>query len=71
MSFSEVLAELPILTFEERQTLIRRALELDDSEISPEDEAIVDARLEAHQKNPTSAVGLEEMKSRLRSQFGQ
>ena len=28
MSFNEVIAELPPLTFEERQILIRRALEL-------------------------------------------
>lgn len=71
MSFSEVLAELPTLTFEERQLLIRRALEIDDSELSQEHEAIVDERLEAHQKNPASAVTLEEMKKRLRSRFGQ
>jgi hypothetical protein len=30
MSFNEVIEELPRLTFEERQILIRRVVELDD-----------------------------------------
>ncbi len=34
MSFNAVIAEPPRLTFEERQILIRRALELDDPPLS-------------------------------------
>jgi len=42
MSLNKVIAELPRLTFEERQILIRRALELDDP-LSAADEALVRA----------------------------
>jgi hypothetical protein len=37
MSLSEVLGELPKLTVAERQRIVQRALQLDDSELSPED----------------------------------
>jgi hypothetical protein len=69
MSFAEVLQELPLLTLSQRQLLIRRALDLDDPSLSPADEAVVEKRLSAHRKNPGSALPLETMKSRLRSQF--
>lgn len=69
MSFAEVLQELPTLTFSERQLLVRRAVDLDNAALSPADEALVEKRLVAHRKNPASAVPLETMKSRLRSQF--
>ena len=67
MSFNEVIAELPCLTFEERQTLIRRALELDDPPLSVADEELVEERLAAHHDDPGSSVPLDEMKRRLRS----
>lgn len=44
MSFNEVIAELPRLTLEDRQILIRRALELDDLPLSAADEELVEAR---------------------------
>ena len=69
MSFAEVLQELPSLTLSQRQLLVRRALDLDDPALSPADEALVEERLAAHHKNPASAVPLETMKARLRSQF--
>jgi hypothetical protein len=69
MSFAEVLQELPSLTLSQRQLLVRRALELDDPPLSLVDETLVEKRLAAHRKNPASAVPLETMKSRLRSQF--
>ena len=67
MSFNEVIAELPRLTFEERQILIRIALELDDPPLSAIDEALVEERLAAHQRDPSSSVPLDELKQRLRS----
>ena len=70
MSFNEVLAELPALTVAQRQQLIRRALDLDEPGLSPQDEALVEQRLAEHHQNPNSAVSLEEMKSRLRSRYG-
>jgi hypothetical protein len=67
MSFNEVIAELPRLTFEERQILIRRVLELDDPPLSVADESLVEARLAGHHSDPGSSMSLAELKSRLRS----
>lgn len=67
MSFADVLDQLPALTFEQRQILIRRAVEIDDPPLSAEDEALIDSRLSAMREDPSSAVPLEEMKRRLRS----
>ena len=67
MSFNEVIAELPHLTFEERQILIRRALELDDPALSPADENLVEERLAGHHSDPSSSVPLADLKDRLRS----
>jgi hypothetical protein len=69
MSFSEVLAELPALSVAERQAVIRRALELDDSELSSEEQALIEPRLADHRKNPASGLKLDEMKQRLHSYF--
>ncbi len=69
MSFTEVLAELPALSVSERQLLIRRAMELDELGLSPEDEAVVEKRLADHRQQPASSVPLAEMKSRVRSRF--
>ena len=67
MSFNEVIAELPKLTIEERQILIRLALELDDPPLSAVDEELVEARLAEHHADPSSSVPLDELKARLRS----
>jgi hypothetical protein len=67
MSFDEVIAELPRLTFEERQILIRRALELDDPPLSAADEAVVEERLAGHHADPTTSIPLGQLKDRLRS----
>jgi hypothetical protein len=70
MSFNEVLLELPAWTLEQRQLLVRRALELDDSPLNPADEFLVESRLEALRDAPASAVSLDEMKLRLRTRDG-
>ena len=67
MDFNEVIAELPRLNFEERQMLIRRALELDDQPLSASDEELVEARLAAHRSDPNSSVPVNALKDRLRS----
>lgn len=67
MSFNEVIAELPHLTFEQRQILIRRALELDDPPLSVADEVLIEARLAEHHTDPSSSIPLDEMKRHLRS----
>jgi hypothetical protein len=67
MSFTQVLEELPSLTFEQRQLLIRRAMELDETPLSEVHEALVEARLAAHHADPNSSISLAEVKARLRS----
>ncbi len=66
MSFAKVLEELPALTAKQRQILIRRALELEDPSLSPEEESLVEARLSAHYKDPSSSLSLEGFKKRVR-----
>jgi len=67
MSLSKVIAKLPLLTFEERQILIHRALELDDPPLSAADEELVESRLAEHHADPRSSVPLHELKNHLRS----
>ena len=67
MSFAEVLEELPALTVQQRQMVIRRALELEDPPLSAAEESLIETRLAGHRQNPASSVPLEEMKDRLRS----
>lgn len=67
MSFSQILNELPELTFEERQLLIRRAVELDDPPLSPIDKILVEERLAAREADPSSSIPLEKLKARLRN----
>jgi len=67
MSFNEVIEELPRLTFEERQILIRRVVELDDPPLSATDEEFVEKRLAEHHDDPSSSIPLNELKNRMRS----
>ena len=67
MTLSQVLEELPAFTFEERQVLMRRVIELDDPPFSEADQALVESRLAEHHSNPTSSLPLETLKERLRS----
>ncbi|HEX7331096.1 MAG TPA: hypothetical protein VF290_06335 [Pyrinomonadaceae bacterium] len=67
MDLYEVLEALPAFTFEERQILVRRLIELDDPSLSEADEALVESRLADHHFNPTSSLPLETLKKRLRS----
>lgn len=69
MSINEVLAELPTMSLAERQLLVRRAVEIDDSPLSAADEIEVERRRQAHRNSPDSAVTLADMKSRLRDRF--
>jgi hypothetical protein len=67
MSFAQVLEELPTLTVQQRQELVRRALELEEPPLSDAEEALVEIRLAGHRQNPASSVSSDEMKRRLRS----
>ena len=65
MSFAKVLEELPAFSVEQRQLLVRRALELEEAPLSPDEEKIVEARLAAHRKEPSTSLPLNEFKARL------
>ena len=67
MSFDQVLEELPALTFEQRQLLVRRAMELDASPMSEADEVLVEARLAAHRADPGTSVPIDAMKAQIRA----
>ena len=67
MSLSQVLEALPDFTFEERQLLVRRVIELDDPPLSEADETLVESRLAEHHLNPTSSLPLKTLKERLRA----
>jgi hypothetical protein len=67
MSLSQVLDALSAFTFEERQILIRRLIELDDAPLSEADETLVESRLAAHRLDPTSSLPLATLQERLRS----
>jgi hypothetical protein len=56
VSLTEILAEIPKLSFAERQQLIRRTIELEDDELTQEEKAILDQRLEDFRRNPESPV---------------
>jgi hypothetical protein len=67
MCLAQVLEALPGFTFEERQLLIRRVIELDDPPLSDAEESLVELRLLAHHSDPMSSLPLEELKERLGS----
>jgi hypothetical protein len=56
VSLTEILAEIPKLSFAERQQLIRRTIELEDDELTQEEKAILDQRLEDFRRNPESPI---------------
>ncbi len=68
MSKAEILDEIPKLTPEERDEIRRKLDELDDS-LTADEWALVDARMEAHRRDPASAIPIEEMKAGLRARF--
>ena len=63
-----MLAELPRLSDEERWELIDRAMELDD--FSEEELKLIEERIAAHNRDPGSAVPLDQMVTKLREQYG-
>jgi putative addiction module component (TIGR02574 family) len=65
MSLTEILAEIPKLSFAERQEVIRRTLELEDADLTPEEQAILDKRLEDFRRNPNSGISADQLKSEV------
>ena len=62
MSLNEILAEIPKLSFTERQELVRRAIEVEDGELTPEEKAVLSERIEDFRRNPESGIAFDRMK---------
>jgi putative addiction module component (TIGR02574 family) len=69
MSFAEILNEMPMLSFAERQELIRRAMAIDDGELSVEENALLDARMEDFHANPGAGIPLELLKETVKQRI--
>ena len=71
MSKTEILTELPKLTPEERQEVRELLAEidgtdwLDDGELTDEEKALIDTRLDECESNPSSFVPWDEAKARI------
>jgi putative addiction module component (TIGR02574 family) len=65
MSLTEILAEIPRLSFAERQELVRRAIEVEDEELTAEERAILEKRLEDFRSNPESGIPAEQLKGEV------
>jgi len=65
MSFAEILDKIPTLSFAERQELVRQAIAVDDSELTLEGHALLDARMETFGCDAESGVSLEDLKARV------
>jgi hypothetical protein len=72
MSLTEILAAIPQLSFAERQQLVRRAIEVEDEELTPAEQAILDQRLKDFRPEGESEINADELKEsvmqRLRPQ---
>jgi len=65
MSLTEILAEIPKLSFTERQELVRRAIEVEDGELTAEEKAVLDRRLADFRRSPNSGTPAEQLKSEV------
>lgn len=65
MSLTEILAEIPKLSFAERQEIIRRTLEVEDADLTAEEKAILDERLTDFPRNANSGISADQLKSEV------
>ena len=78
MSKTEILEELPKLTSAERHEIRLKLAELDgedwlddDDPLTDEEKALIESRIEAHEKNPETAIPWDEVKARLNRRLGE
>ncbi|HEX7330203.1 MAG TPA: addiction module protein [Pyrinomonadaceae bacterium] len=76
MSKTEILDELPKLTKTERQEIRLRLAELDgddwlddDDPLTPQEKALLEARLAAYAKDPDASSTWEEVESRIQARL--
>ncbi len=65
MSLNQILEAIPTLSFAERQQLVRRAIEVEEGELTAEENAIVDERLADFRQNPEAGVSAESLKTSI------
>jgi putative addiction module component (TIGR02574 family) len=65
VSFTEILAAIPKLSFAERQELVRRAIEVEDQDLTADEKAILDQRLADFRKAPSSGIPAEQLKEEV------
>jgi putative addiction module component (TIGR02574 family) len=65
MSLTEILAEIPKLSFAERQELVRRAIEVEDQDLTTEEKAILDERLEEFRRDPNSGISAQQLQAEV------
>jgi putative addiction module component (TIGR02574 family) len=77
MTIAEILEELPKLTAEERAEIRLKLAEFDGDEwddagdpLTHAEKTLIIARVEEHERNPGSAISLEEFNARLRQRLG-
>jgi putative addiction module component (TIGR02574 family) len=78
MSKAEILEELSRLTPAERHEILIKLTELDgdlwldqDDPLSDEHKALIEARMDAHESNPETAIAWDEFKTRLSGRAGE
>jgi len=65
MSFAEILEEIPNLSFAQRQELVCRAIAQDDDDLTPGENALLDARMEDFRRNPETGIPLEHLQEHI------
>jgi putative addiction module component (TIGR02574 family) len=78
MSKTEILEELPRLTPAERHEILVRLTELDsdlwldhDDPLTPEDKALIEARMDAHEREPETVIPWDDFKANLRRRIAE
>jgi hypothetical protein len=69
MSLTEILAAIPQLSFAERQQLVRRAIEVEDEELTPEEQTILDQRLQDLRPGEESGIDADALKESVRQRL--
>ncbi len=65
MSFAGILEEIPNLSFGQRQELVRRAIALDDGDLTAEESALLDARMEDFRRDPGAGITLDQLRYQI------
>lgn len=78
MSKAEILTELPKLTLAEGEEIRLKLAEIDgeewldaDDPLTDAEKALIEARLEAHEKNPGEAIPWEKFEARIKRRLGE